>query len=48
MIAYIEEMLGQTFESVEADEVEEFDKKINQLLDTFVDDHKDEIEKFIN
>lgn len=47
MIAYIEEMLGQTFESVEADEVEEFDKKINQLLDTLVDDHKNEIEKFI-
>ncbi|WP_432360038.1 hypothetical protein [Sporosarcina sp. UB5] len=47
MIAYIEEKLGQPFESVEVDEAEEFDKKINQLLDTLVEDHKDEIEKFI-
>ncbi|MGG0667341.1 hypothetical protein [Sporosarcina koreensis] len=47
MVAYIEEKLGQSFESVEVDDVEEFDKKINQLLDKLVDDHKDEIEKFI-
>lgn len=47
MVAYIEEKLGQPFDSIEADEVEEFDKKINQFLDTLADDPKEEIEKFI-
>lgn len=47
MIAYIEEKLGQPFESITAEESEEFDKKINQMLDTLVEEHKDEITKFI-
>ncbi|MGN7388079.1 hypothetical protein [Sporosarcina sp. SAFN-015] len=47
MIAYIEEKLGQPFESVAVDEAEGFDKIANELLNKLVEDHKDEIEKFI-
>lgn len=47
MQAYVYEVLGEPIVNDEDFDIEEFDKKANEVLDKLVDDHRDEIEKFI-
>ena len=46
MLAYVERMLGEPMLDDDFD-VEEYNEKVNEVLDKLVEDHKDEIEKFI-
>lgn len=48
MQAYVAEVLGEPLANDEDFDIEEFNKKANEVLDQLVEAHKDEIEKFIN